>query len=479
MQKKFFSNLALMVLLNLLVKPLAIFGIDATVQNRVGAEAYGMYFSLLNFSVIFNILLDFGINNFTTKNIAQSPMVAAKYMGKIITFRFVLFFFYAIVSFTIALALGWNSYELYLLSVLVFSQFLITLIAFVRSYFGGFFLFKTDAFIGVLDRILLIAICGAVLYFPITSQPFDIEWFIWIQTICYILTLIVALLLLFMRTGIPRLSYKPAFSYVIIRKSLPYALLILLMMMYSRVDSVMIERMHVNGKLQAGYYAQGFRLLSAFFMFAMLFSSLLFPMFSRMFKEKIDVLPLMRTSAMVLVGASIYVAVICYFNSSYILGLIYNSDILASDLSFQLLMWSFIGMCSTVIFGTLLTAKGELRFLNISSLIGFVINFGLNYFLIPKYGANGAAFAALITQSLVSISQFVYCLRILHLPFSFRIAGQFTLFSAALVVFCYFVRAESLLMFTSILLVGLVLLFAFRLVDIRALAKVMRGSGEE
>ena len=67
-----------MVILNLLVKPVAIFGIDATVQNRVGAEAYGIYFSLLNFSILFNILLDFGINNFTTKNIAQAPSIAAK-----------------------------------------------------------------------------------------------------------------------------------------------------------------------------------------------------------------------------------------------------------------------------------------------------------------------------------------------------------------------------------------------------------------
>jgi len=479
MQKKFFSNLALMVLLNLLVKPLAIFGIDATVQNRVGAEAYGIYFALLNFSVLFNILLDFGINNFTTKNVAQSPKAASKYVGKILTFRFVLFFFYAIVSFTIALALGWNAHELYLLSFLVFNQFLITLIAFVRSYFGGFLLFKTEAFIGVLDRILLIAICGAVLYFPVTSQPFDIEWFIWIQTICYALTLIVAFALLFIRLGVPRLSYKPAFSVAIIRKSLPYALLILLMMVYSRVDSVMIERMHVNGKLQAGYYAQGFRLLSAFFMFAMLFSNLLFPLFSRMFKEKMDVLPLMRASAMVLVGASVYVAVICYFNSSYILGLIYTADVQASNLSFQLLMWSFIGMCSTVIFGTLLTAKGELFFLNVSSAVGILVNFALNYFLIPKYGANGAAVATLFTQSIVSIVQFIYCMRTLHLPFSPRIAGQFILFSTALVAFCYFVRAETPLMFMSILLVGLLFLFAFRLVDIKAISTIMRGKGEE
>ena len=51
MQKKFISNLAFLVILNFLVKPIAIFGIDATVQNQVGADSYGIYFSLLNFSI--------------------------------------------------------------------------------------------------------------------------------------------------------------------------------------------------------------------------------------------------------------------------------------------------------------------------------------------------------------------------------------------------------------------------------------------
>ena len=59
MRLKFFSHLILMVLLNLLVKPIAIFGIDAQVQNVVGAEEYGIYFSLLNFTYLFNIFLDF------------------------------------------------------------------------------------------------------------------------------------------------------------------------------------------------------------------------------------------------------------------------------------------------------------------------------------------------------------------------------------------------------------------------------------
>ena len=96
-------------MLNLLIKPLAIFGIDASVQNRVGASAYGLYFSLLNLSFLFNILLDVGINNYTTKNIAQYPHLVGRYWGKIMSFRLILFFLYAALTLIMALIFGYDS----------------------------------------------------------------------------------------------------------------------------------------------------------------------------------------------------------------------------------------------------------------------------------------------------------------------------------------------------------------------------------
>ncbi|MDP2888396.1 MAG: polysaccharide biosynthesis protein, partial [Bacteroidota bacterium] len=70
MKRKFITNLLLLLFLNVLIKPFWIFGIDLTVQNMVGDESYGLYFSLLNFSMILNIFLDLGITSYNNKNIA-------------------------------------------------------------------------------------------------------------------------------------------------------------------------------------------------------------------------------------------------------------------------------------------------------------------------------------------------------------------------------------------------------------------------
>jgi len=474
MQKKFISNLALMVLLNLLVKPVAIFGIDAKVQDIVGDD-YGTYFALLNFSFLFNILLDFGINNFTTKNVAQHPQMASKYLGKVLGFRFMLFLLYAVVSYTIALVLQWNSYELFLLSFLVFNQFLITLIAYTRSYFGGALMFKTDAVISVLDRFLLIVFCGILLWLPSTNKAFQIEWFIWIQTGCYFVTLLVAVILLFTKFGVPKLKVQPAFSYSIVRQSFPYALLIFLMMIYTRIDSVMVERLHINGKEEAGYYALGFRLINAFFMFAMIFSSLLLPIFSRMFQKLEDVRPLLKTSAKLLIGGAILLSIVSYFNSKYVLGLIYKNNVEESYQSFQLLMFSFIGMCATILYGTLLTARGNMRFLNSISTIGIVVNITINAFLIPDYGAKGAAVATVITQSLISGIQFVYSVRVLKVPFPLLDVALFTLYIGSLIGIGYFLRANDAMTFIAVLTASLATMFIFRIIDLKNLFRVFKG----
>jgi O-antigen/teichoic acid export membrane protein len=71
MQKRFFSSLALSLFLNLLIKPFSVLVIDAGVQRVLGNEAYGQYFVLLSLSLVFNVFLDLGINNFTTRFIAR------------------------------------------------------------------------------------------------------------------------------------------------------------------------------------------------------------------------------------------------------------------------------------------------------------------------------------------------------------------------------------------------------------------------
>jgi hypothetical protein len=106
LRRTFLFNLALVLVLNLLVKPFYILGIDAGVQSRVGSAAYGTYAALLSLSFLLNIVLDLGITNWNARNVAQHRQLMRKHLGGILGIRLVLAVAYALSSFSAAALLG-------------------------------------------------------------------------------------------------------------------------------------------------------------------------------------------------------------------------------------------------------------------------------------------------------------------------------------------------------------------------------------
>ena len=470
MQKKFLSNLVFVILLNLIVKPISIFGIDATVQNQVGAEAYGMYFSLLNLSFLFTIFLDIGINNYTTRHIAQYPHIVSRYMGKLLTFRLFLFLIYAVLTFLVAIWLGFNINQMGLLLVLLLNQLLVVFIGYFRSHFSGLLLFKTDAFISVLDRLLLIIIGGYILFF--SNHQIKIEWFVWMQTFAYGCTFIIAMVSLFKKIGLPKISFQWAFSLAIVKKSLPFAILFLLMTIYTRSDGILIERLHDHGEYQAGIYAQGFRLLDALYMFGILFANLLLPMFSSQIKKREEVLPLLKMSAEILIGGSFVLMLVLFFNSKEILSLIYSNNVNKTIIPFQYLMISFLGMTFTLIFGTLMTANGSLKLLNQISFLGCILSLGLNFYLIPKFGAKGAAISSSITQVSLGVTQMIFVFILFKFSLKLKIILKYILFALVTLLLFNLVDLNFILQFVF----GISLLFIFKMIDVRQIVLTIKKS---
>lgn len=85
-----------------------------------------------------------------------------------------------------------------------------------------------------------------------------------------------------------------------------------------------------------------------------------------------------------------------------------------------ILMFCFVAIASTYIFGTLLTANNNLKQLNVLALVGLCLNIILNYILIPQYQAYGSAIASLITQALIVLVQVIIVKKVFKFPFNFK-----------------------------------------------------------
>ena len=451
MQKKFITNLALLLLLNLLVKPFYILGIDAEVLKRVEETTpgrYGEYFALIGFTFILNIFLDLGVINYNTRNIAQNKQLLQKHFAGIITLRGFLSLGYMLIILLSGFILGYSSFQIKLLVILGINQILVAFILYFRSNLSGLLLFKQDSIISVMDRILLIGICSVLLWGGVTNQPFQIEWFIYAQTGAYLFTAILAGLLVLRQTGMVKPKFDITFSITILKQSLPYALLILLMMIYYRSDSVMIERMLPNGKgaRESAIYAQGFRFFEALNMIGFLFAGLLLPIFSKMLKAKESVEKIMYLSFKILLSGAIVIGLSCFTLSEEIIEWRYQTsgiELTQAANAFGMLMFCFISICTTYIFGTLLTANGSLRSLNYMAFGGVLLNVSLNLYLIPKYGAYGAAIASMITQVGTAVIQVVLSFKILDLKIEWKSVLQTFCFVSIFVCIISFLPNEN------------------------------------
>ncbi len=480
MKKKFLTNLVLVLGLNLSIKPFWIFFIDRNVQTTVGLAEFGTYFSLFNFSYLFYIILDMGITNFNNRNIAQNAHLLSKHFSRVVMLKLTLAVIYLAICSIAGLIVKYDVRHMKLLLILCFNQFLISFILYLRSNISGLQLFKTDSILSVIDRIIGIAICAPILWWHLTGGM-DIMKYVYAQMVAYSLTAFIAFIIVFRKAGFIRFDWGRTFSLMILKQSFPFAILGTLMVFYNRIDSVMLERILDDKGVEAGIYAEAFRMLDAANMVAFLTAGLLLPMFSRMLKFNESVEPLMKTSYTLLMTLAIMVAGGCYFYSQNMMALLYKGDITESAVVFSILMCCFMGTVTQYVFGTLLTANGNLKYLNIIAACGMPLNIIFNFIMIPHFHATGSALVSLTTQLFVPAIQILVVQRI----FKFKLLGKLFLtlglFAIGVVAIAYF---SHMLPFdwriSFIIMVGASSMFALAigLLNIKGLLSVMKKDAQ-
>lgn len=448
MQKKFLTNLGLILFLNLLIKPIYIFGIEKAVQEQVGTAVYGIYFAIFNFSFLLTILLDFGITNFNNKNIAQNSHLFTKHFSSLFTLKLMLAVIYIVTVVIIGLVIGYDTRLMKLLLIQGFNMFLIFFINYLRSNLAALHLFKTDGIISVMDRSIMIVAGVFLLNSGALYTENGIMYFVYTQTCSLVLTAFIAFFIILKKTHSFKLSWNWPFSLMILKKSFPFAILTLLMSFYNRIDSVMIERMLPDGDVQSGIYAQGFRILDATNMIAFLVAGVLLPVFSRMLKHKESVESLVKLISTLLLTPAIVIAVGCFFYSTELIGQLYPQHVnetlevytlhmKESSKIFSLLMLSFVAISTTYIFGTLLTANGNMKQLNYMAASGMVLNIILNFFLIQQFEAYGSAISSMFTQFLTAIIQVIIAQRVFKFKVNWRLINIFITFLVGVIAINY------------------------------------------
>ncbi|MFN7115393.1 MAG: polysaccharide biosynthesis C-terminal domain-containing protein [Saprospiraceae bacterium] len=437
MNREFLLNILFLLCINLLIKPFYIFGIERTVQNEVPPGDYGLYFALFNLTLTLQILGDLGIQNFNNRHISQHSHLLSKYFPSMLLLKSILAILYFIIVGIIAGLSGYTWMIVPLLLPIALNQMLNSLLLYFRSNIAGLAMYRADSLISVLDKLFLIIICLIILQI---SDQFKIHWFVYAQTASMSLTVIIAFFTFYSKLINIRFRINRALLWMILKQSFPYALSVMLMGTYARLDGFLVERLLPDGRLEADVYASAYRLLDASNMIGFLFAGLLLPMFARMLKERQPVQHLLQLSLQLILVGAITLATATFIYRHEIMLALYDKATSYSGEVLGVLIISFIPFCIIYIYGPLLTANQNLQQLNRIFAIAVALNLGLNFIFIPIYKSLGSAAIALLTQSFVAIGQVWEVRRRLMISIPISLILRLCIYTFILMAFADFIH---------------------------------------
>jgi O-antigen/teichoic acid export membrane protein len=443
--KPFFKGLSWLLALNLLIKPVWIFFIDRNVQNAIGHEAYGSYFALLNLSLIFLFIADAGLSNMMNQKLASENPVSLKQYGSI---KLVMGSLYVLAMITAGLLTGLKEWTLLLYITGI--QLLNSVFVFLRSVVSARQYFTTDAWLSVLDKTLMILLCGGFLYFPLLFGRISLLLFLQVQLASTGLAVLAAFMVV---TGKQWWQGGEKENiWLLIRSIAPFALVILLMSMHNRLDGFLLMRLHANGSYEAGIYASAYRLLDACNMVGYLTAVFLVAFVARHQQQRKEIETVVINLRHLLLFFGIGVSCFSWQYAGWIQELLYHSDASYHSVVIQLCLAVLPAYFIMHIYGSVLTATLAFRPLLQIILIAVVINTVLNILLIPAYGAMGCCLAAIASQYFCAIACSMAAHKKQDIPGHARSWIMYILIAFALVAFFYTARQVMLNVWLTLVL---------------------------
>lgn len=181
----------------------------------------------------------------------------------------------------------------------------------------------------------------------------------------------------------------------LLKESWPLILSGVVIMIYMRIDQIMLEKM--DGEKSVGIYSAAVRIAEVWYFIPMVITASVYPALIEARKINKEILhKRIQKLYNLLASMSVMLALFVTFFSGYIIHFLYGQAYLGAGPILSLTIWAGIFVFLGVANNQYLIIEGETRILFYRTLIAGCLNVLLNLLLIPKYHGIGAAIATLI-----------------------------------------------------------------------------------
>lgn len=183
----------------------------------------------------------------------------------------------------------------------------------------------------------------------------------------------------------------------LIKQSFPLFLSSFCIVIYLRVDQLFLNAFF--GKAEVGIYAAAVNLSQPFSVFALAFMSAMAPMITRFLDQPNRFERLYHDSFRLMNSVAIPLAVMGTLLSEHLIGILYHVGYSEASLPFSILLWGNVFVFMGIVNNKLLIITHKQSLDLLFTFVSLIVNLVLNFFLIPRYGIEGAAIASLLAYA--------------------------------------------------------------------------------
>jgi O-antigen/teichoic acid export membrane protein len=390
--KRYFANTSWMMA-EKIIRMAAIVFVGVYVARYLGPERFGLLNYAISFVALFSGIATLGLDGIVVRNLLQNSKDRARLLGTAFTLKVVgAIVLFVAVSATLYLTPHDTSTSPMILIIaggMLFKSFNV-----IEFYFQS----TVQARFTTISQFCALVVSSLV-QIGLILRHASLVWFAWALVLENV-TMGVLLVFMYLknRSRISKWRFKWQLGVHLLRDSWPLALSGLMIMIYMRIDQIMIKEM-LDAKA-LGYYAAAVRLSEAWYFIPMTITASIFPaiMNAKKISDGVYYDRLQKLFNLML-WIALAVVVPTTFLAEYAITLLYGENYIPAAGVLRIHIWSGIFVFLGVAVSKYLLAENLVMVSFGQAVTGCIANIILNVILIPSYGIKGAAWATLVSYA--------------------------------------------------------------------------------
>ena len=396
-------------------------------SREFGQQGIGQYSFAFGFTGLFSILADFGLYNYSIKEISISKnKFEQSYLG-IFSLRLILSTLLLLLLFAIIPFLNFSFESKLIIAIIGTHQIIYVLIDGLGAIFVGHEFMFAAGLIAASSRTMtsltsiIIVLLTGNLVFSLLSFP-----------IMSILQFIVLIYIVKKRFGSLKVTFSTRILIETFKNVLPYGIKTFLSMIFIRCDVILIG--FLLGEVAVGLYNVGYRVIF-FLLFIPNFTAVsIFPIISKMFRtSKSEFQKMYNKSLNMMVVIALPISAGLWLISSKLIELVFGQDFSESAQVLRILSGIFLLNSIGSIMEFFLISSDKQNEYAKSQFVATVFSIIVNLVLIHFYGIEGAAVAVLSAYFLLAVMYGIRLKNVVGLP---NIKSRLFISLLGIVAFC-------------------------------------------